>query len=257
MGAARQQRAGSPRPRRESRLSAGCAGRRRPPCRRPASGAGEIRRASARSRRRPPPFPSPDAAPARAAPRRGAASRRYRRESTASGSTPIWREQREPARRAGGQHEARRAAGTSRSHARCERSECLLEAIGDAALGQIVGRHLDQHLVARQHADAVLAHLARGMGDDLVVVLELDAKSRVRQQFDDETRETRAILLSTSEPFYLRPACLTARRADPIRIPRKLRKPLICAASRPLRAPGRCSTSSRRKRRTANGMQPR
>jgi hypothetical protein len=30
--------------------------------------------------------------------------------------------------------------------------------------------HLDQDLVARQHADAVLAHAAGGMGDDLMFV---------------------------------------------------------------------------------------
>src|SRR4051812_15587110 len=35
-----------------------------------------------------------------------------------------------------------------------------LEPIGDAALGQVVGRHLDQNLVAGQNADAILAHAA-------------------------------------------------------------------------------------------------
>src|SRR6185312_7977742 len=49
----------------------------------------------------------------------------------------------------------------------------LFETVGDAALGQVIGRHLDQNLVADQHADAVLAHFARGMGDDLMFVLEL------------------------------------------------------------------------------------
>ena len=57
-----------------------------------------------------------------------------------------------------------------------------LETIGDAALGEVVGRHLDQDLVAGEHADAVLAHLAGGVGDDLVLVLELHPKRRVGQQ---------------------------------------------------------------------------
>jgi hypothetical protein len=52
----------------------------------------------------------------------------------------------------------------------------LFEAVGDAALGQIVRRHLDKHLVAGQHADTVLAHPARGVRDDLMLVFELDPK---------------------------------------------------------------------------------
>src|SRR6266542_3354172 len=47
------------------------------------------------------------------------------------------------------------------------------EAISDSALGQIVRRHLDQHLVAGQHADAILAHLAGGVTEDLMAVLEM------------------------------------------------------------------------------------
>src|SRR5437660_8141075 len=36
------------------------------------------------------------------------------------------------------------------------------------ALLQIVGRHLDRHPIARQRLDAVLLHLAGGIGDDLM-----------------------------------------------------------------------------------------
>jgi hypothetical protein len=46
------------------------------------------------------------------------------------------------------------------------------EPVGDPALGQVVGRHFDEHFVAGQHADSVLAHLAGGMAEDLVTVLE-------------------------------------------------------------------------------------
>src|SRR6185312_12941603 len=48
----------------------------------------------------------------------------------------------------------------------------LAEAIGDPPLGEVIGRHLDHDLVAGEHADAVLAHLARGVGDDLMAVLQ-------------------------------------------------------------------------------------
>src|SRR5262245_2945349 len=54
-----------------------------------------------------------------------------------------------------------------------EPSSTLLETIGDAALGQVVGGHFDENLVARQNADAVLAHAAGRVGDDLVFVFEL------------------------------------------------------------------------------------
>src|ERR1700691_191574 len=37
-------------------------------------------------------------------------------------------------------------------------SSGLFEAIGDAPLGKVIRRHLDEYLVAGQHANAVLAH---------------------------------------------------------------------------------------------------
>src|SRR4051794_10701430 len=58
------------------------------------------------------------------------------------------------------------------------------EAIGDAALGQVVRGQFDQHFVAGQHADAVLAHLAGGVPKDLMAVLELDAEHRIGQQLN-------------------------------------------------------------------------
>src|SRR3546814_2752206 len=47
-----------------------------------------------------------------------------------------------------------------------------------------VGRQFDEHLVADEHADAVLAHLAGGMTQDLVVIFQPDAEHGVGQQFD-------------------------------------------------------------------------
>src|SRR5690606_3717053 len=68
-------------------------------------------------------------------------------------------------------------------------AQASLEAVGDTALGEVVRRHFDEHLVAGENADAVLAHAAGGMGDDLMIVLELDAKHRVRQQLGYHARK--------------------------------------------------------------------
>ena len=63
---------------------------------------------------------------------------------------------------------------------RC-RSHSLLEAECDPTLGEIIGRHLDIDAIACQHADAVLAHLAGGMGQNLVLIIELHSKHRIGQ----------------------------------------------------------------------------
>lgn len=55
----------------------------------------------------------------------------------------------------------------------------------DAALGQIIGRHFQRHLIARQNADVVLAHLAPCVGNELVTVVQRDAKTRIGQHFRD------------------------------------------------------------------------
>ncbi len=52
---------------------------------------------------------------------------------------------------------------------------------GDAALGQVVGRHLQRNLVARQDADVVLAHLATRVSNQLVPIVQGYAKARVWQ----------------------------------------------------------------------------
>jgi hypothetical protein len=55
----------------------------------------------------------------------------------------------------------------------------------DPALGQVVGRHFQRHVVAGDDADVVLAHLAAGVADHLVTVLQRDAKARIGQHFVD------------------------------------------------------------------------
>src|SRR5690348_10692194 len=49
----------------------------------------------------------------------------------------------------------------------------------DAALGEIVGRELERHLVSGQDADPVPLHLPGHVRHDLVAVVERDAKPRV------------------------------------------------------------------------------
>ena len=56
---------------------------------------------------------------------------------------------------------------------------------GDPALGQVVGGHLEGHLIARDDADVVLLELAAGVGDQVVAVFQGDAVAAVRQHFRD------------------------------------------------------------------------
>ena len=62
-----------------------------------------------------------------------------------------------------------------------KRLRSLPLAVGDARFAEVVGGHLDAHLVADADADEVLAHLAGNVGEDLVAVGQGDAKHRPRQ----------------------------------------------------------------------------
>jgi hypothetical protein len=59
------------------------------------------------------------------------------------------------------------------------------EAVGDSALGEIIWCQFDQDLVAGENANSVLAHLAGGMTEDLMAVLEAHAEHRIGQQLND------------------------------------------------------------------------
>jgi hypothetical protein len=72
------------------------------------------------------------------------------------------------------------------------------EAIGDTTLGQVVRGHLDHDLVAGQHADAVLAHLARGVGDDLMAVGQQYPECGVGQQLADRAFKFQQFFLGHS-----------------------------------------------------------
>ncbi len=68
------------------------------------------------------------------------------------------------------------------SGSRCRTSLDMAER--DAALGQVVGRQFQRHLVTGQNADVVLTHLAVGVSDEFVTVIELDTIASVRQNFE-------------------------------------------------------------------------
>src|SRR5262249_17868818 len=124
--------------------------------------------------------------------------------STASGVTPIWASR---ARRLG-----LALASTSRGAARAVTeappgASPLLEPVGDATPGQVVGGHLAQHPVPRPHPAAVVAHLAGGVGDDLVLVVEFHAEGGVGQQLADRARELQQLFFrhSASQKWATRP----------------------------------------------------
>src|SRR5436190_9444354 len=63
----------------------------------------------------------------------------------------------------------------------------LLQAVGDPAAGQVVGRELDPDAVAGQDPDEVHPELAADVGQDAVTVLQLDGEHRVGQRLDHRT----------------------------------------------------------------------
>src|SRR5947207_1795041 len=92
--------------------------------------------------------------------------------TTASGSTPM--RARRSRRRGLAEARISRILGIS-GRSRASRHE----AISDAALREIVRRQLDEHFVAGQYPDPVFAHLAGSVAENLMAVLETDAKHRI------------------------------------------------------------------------------
>ena len=72
---------------------------------------------------------------------------------------------------------------------------------GDATLAQIVGGHLQGHAVAGQDADAVFAHLAAGVGHQLMAVFQGDAIAHVGQDLVD-------LAVHFNQFFFGHDACL-------------------------------------------------
>src|SRR5216683_4649870 len=119
--------------------------------------------------------------------------------STASGSRATWRNS--SRRRGEAEARTRRCEGATGRFGGDMPRRRLLEAEGDTAFGEVVGRHLDIDLVAGKDADAILAHLARGVREHLVVVVQLDAKHRVGQQLRDRAGEFYQILFRHPAPI--------------------------------------------------------
>ncbi len=61
----------------------------------------------------------------------------------------------------------------------------LFVPVGDATLGQIVGSELNGYFVPWQDADVVLAHAARYVTEQLVVVLQFNPEHGVGKVFHD------------------------------------------------------------------------
>src|SRR5258707_10606348 len=66
----------------------------------------------------------------------------------------------------------------------------------EPALFKIIGRHLDRHPIARQRLDAVLFHLAGGVGNDLVSGIELHAITCVGEDFGNQSFELDQLFFS-------------------------------------------------------------
>src|SRR5262245_60494166 len=73
-------------------------------------------------------------------------------------------------------------------------------AVDDPALGQVVGRHLDDDLVPREDLDVVHAHLAGHVGQHQVPVLQLDPEHGVWKGFLDGGLHPDGLFLDHKSP---------------------------------------------------------
>ena len=90
----------------------------------------------------------------------------------------------------------------------CAASKPLFVPVHNSPAIQIIRAKLHRHAIARQDADEVLAHPARDMGQDLVVVLELHLEHSVGQRLGDRCHDLNRVFLrqtvSTSAGRYSR-----------------------------------------------------
>src|SRR6478736_706633 len=78
----------------------------------------------------------------------------------------------------------------------------LLLPVRDPAARQIVRRQLQLHAIARQDADAELAHLPARVGEDRVLVVELDAIVATRELLADGAFDFDACFLLRHESSF-------------------------------------------------------
>ena len=74
----------------------------------------------------------------------------------------------------------------------------------DPTLGEIVGRHFEMHAVADDRANAKFAHLAGGVSDDLVLVVEQDGEASIGKNFLDDAFDRQQFFFGQS--LYVRKA---------------------------------------------------
>ena len=79
---------------------------------------------------------------------------------------------------------------------------------GDSPFGEIVRRQFKGDLVARQDADVMLPHLAGGIGDQLVTIVEINAKTRIGEHFGNHA-------VHFEQFFFCHEPIMLVRRAAP------------------------------------------
>lgn len=97
-----------------------------------------------------------------------------------------------------------------------ERGCPLPMAIGDPALREVVGGHFEPHPITGQYPDVILAHFARDVGKDHVVIVEFYAEHRVWQRLEYRALDFKGLFffhLALSLPHVRR--LKGWRRADP------------------------------------------
>lgn len=57
--------------------------------------------------------------------------------------------------------------------------------VGDSSLGEVIGRHLQGHAIARQHSNSVPSEFAGEMCQNGSVLIQLDAEQPARKLFND------------------------------------------------------------------------
>src|SRR5579859_3174281 len=72
---------------------------------------------------------------------------------------------------------------------------CSAVAIANASPRQVVRAHLNPHSVAQQNADAEPAHLAAGIRQELMAVVQADGELRVAQRVDHRAVHLQRITL--------------------------------------------------------------
>src|SRR5205823_5116053 len=91
----------------------------------------------------------------------------------------------------------------------------LAVAIADAAARQVVWTHLYANAIAEQDTDAEFAHLAAGIGQQLMAIIELDLELGVGQGVDNRPVHFDRVVLrqrrNSNRPVYV-PSAQAGRR---------------------------------------------